>query len=192
MYRTILILIICGLGPTYLSAQGLHIEELEHSYIQKDWSSFADNFPETFSDFMEIYGYDINKGAKPLYYVAFEHISFLFSDERIMEDKYLDKLLILTEGYYWDADATSYLGKGIEDIIKGEPEMIAEYMIDKPDILIKYFLKSAIATPYPEPENTPYYQDYLATKKLYEVISPRIVRLFEMAHQELMEEWVEN
>lgn len=193
MVRKILILIICGIVTICSSAQeSLHIDELQHAYIKKDWSSFADAFPKTFSDFMELYGYDFHDGAKPLYDVAFEHISFLFSDERITEPQFLDKLLMLTEGYYWAADATSYLQMGIEDIIKGKPETIAGFMKTKPDVLVKDFLKCAIATPHPEPENTHYYQDYLKTMKLYEDISPQIVQLFVEAHQELMSEWIEH
>ena len=91
-----------------LFAQGIDLERLNNAFTKKDWLTFVDCFPKSFTEFMEVYGYDTVTGAKPMYDVAYEHIKFLFSDNRILESENLDKLLQLTYGSYWDADATSF------------------------------------------------------------------------------------
>lgn len=170
-----------------------YFEYLEASFLPaKDWLAFADEFPKTYDDFMKLYGYDQETGhAAPLYHEAYDHISFLFSDDRILQPEYLTRLLTLTHGFYWEADAPSILRMHIESMLKDYPDLISDFMKDKDDDLVKDFLKCAIATPHPEPENTHYYNEYLKLVKLYEDRSAKIVKLLKTAHEELVEEWCE-
>ena len=119
------------------------------------------------------------------------HIFFIFSDDRIREKQYLEWLLKLTEGYMWEADAVNWLGYNIGLMIDSYPELISDFMKDKPDDLVKDFFKSAIANPHPVPDNTGYYTSLLEKIKLYGELSPRIVLLMMVAHSELVDEWVE-
>ena len=91
----------------------------------------------------------------------------------------------------WEADAVNWLGYNIELMIDSYPELISDFMKDKPDDLVKDFFKSAIANPHPVPDNTGYYTSLLEKIKLYEELSPRIVLLMMVAHSELVDEWVE-
>lgn len=170
-----------------------YFEYLEASFLPaKDWLAFADEFPKTYDDFMKLYGYDQETGhAAPLYHEAYDHISFLFSDDRILQPEYLTRLLTLTHGFYWEADAPSILRMHIESMLKDYPDLISDFMKDKDDDLVKDFLKCAIATPHPEPENPHYYNEYLKLVKLYEDRSAKIVKLLKTAHEELVEEWCE-
>lgn len=179
--------------PLRNSNTDAYFEYLEASlFPAKDWLAFADEFPKTYDDFMKLYGYDHETGhAAPLYHEAYDHISFLFSDSRILQPEYLTRLLTLTHGFYWDADAPDYLRMHIESMLKDYPDLITDFMKDKDDDLVKDFLKCAIATPHPEPENTHYYNEYLKLVELYENRSPKIVKLFKTAHEELVEEWCE-
>ena len=191
MVRKAIVSIICGLSSMVLFAQGIDLERLNKAFTQKDWLAFVDCFPKSFTEFMEVYGYNTVTGAKPMYDVAYEHIKFLFSDNRILESENLDKLLQLTYGSYWDADAPSYLGLEINCSLIQHPAMFSKYLEDKPDMVVKDFLKCAIATPHPEPENSDYYEELMDTIRLYEKYSSKIAKLFRIAHEELMDEWCE-
>ncbi len=97
----------------------------------------------------------------------------------------------LTNGFYWQADAATYLHIYVESMLKAHPDLISAFLKDKDDDLVKDFLKCAISTCHPESENTDYYNKYLELVELYEGRSPKIARLFKAAQAELMEEWCE-
>lgn len=191
MIRILGMLMISVFSCISLMAQNPKVEILREAYAQKDWKAFVDNFPQTFVEFVDLYGYDLDKGPKPLYEGNMTHIFFIFSDDRIREKQYLEWLLKLTEGYMWEADAVNWLGYNIGLMIDSYPELISDFMKDKPDDLVKDFFKSAIANPHPVPDNTGYYTSLLEKIKLYEELSPRIVLLMMVAHSELVDEWVE-
>lgn len=191
MIRILGMLMISVFSCISMMAQNPKVEILREAYAQKDWKAFVDNFPQTFVEFVDLYGCDLDKGPKPLYEGNMTHIFFIFSDDRIREKQYLEWLLKLTEGYMWEADAVNWLGRNIGLMIDGYPELISDFMKDKPDDLVKDFFKSAIANPHPVPDNTGYYTSLLEKIKLYEELSPRIVLLMMVAHSELVDEWVE-
>ena len=191
MARILVLFLISVFSCISLMAQNPKVEILREAYAQKDWKAFVDNFPQTFVEFVDLYGCDLDKGPKPLYEGNMTHIFFIFSDDRIRGKQYLEWLLKLTEGYMWEADAVNWLGYNIELMIDSYPELISDFMKDKPDDLVKDFFKSAIANPHPVPDNTGYYTSLLEKIKLYEELSPRIVLLMMVAHSELVDEWVE-
>lgn len=191
MARILVLFLISVFSCISLMAQNPKVEILREAYAQKDWKVFVDNFPQTFVEFVDLYGCDLDKGPKPLYEGNMTHIFFIFSDDRIREKQYLEWLLKLTEGYMWEADAVNWLGYNIGLMIDSYPELISDFMKDKPDDLVKDFFKSAIANPHPVPDNTGYYTSLLEKIKLYEELSPRIVLLMMVAHSELVDEWVE-
>ena len=191
MARILVLFLISVFSCISLMAQNPKVEILREAYAQKDWKAFVDNFPQTFVEFVDLYGCDLDKGPKPLYEGNMTHIFFIFSDDRIRGKQYLEWLLKLTEGYMWEADAVNWLGYNIGLMIDSYPELISDFMKDKPDDLVKDFFKSAIANPHPVPDNTGYYTSLLEKIKLYEELSPRIVLLMMVAHSELVDEWVE-
>lgn len=191
MARILVLFLISVFSCISLMAQNPKVEILREAYAQKDWKAFVDNFPQTFVEFVDLYGCDLDKGPKPLYEGNMTHIFFIFSDDRIREKQYLEWLLKLTEGYMWEADAVNWLGYNIGLMIDSYPKLISDFMKDKPDDLVKDFFKSAIANPHPVPDNTGYYTSLLEKIKLYEELSPRIVLLMMVAHSELVDEWVE-
>lgn len=192
MKRIIIAFIASILGIVQSMAQDDKVGVLKNAFVKRDWQTFADSFPVTFAEFLDLYGYDASEGEpNPLYNEGYDHIFFLFSNERIREDYYLRKLLRLTEGYEWDADAPNYLRENVRILIENYPSLMSEFMKDKPDMQVKDFLKCAIATPYPGPEHIQNYNRYLSTIELYEDYSSKIVRLLKEAHLELMKEWEE-
>lgn len=161
-------------------------------YTVKDWVLFVEAFPRSYDEFINLYGYNDDEFELALlYYEANDHIEFLFSDDRILEPVCLDMLIKLTNGFYWQADAAAYLSMHIQSMLKDHPDLMSTFLKDKDDYLVKDFLKCAISTPHPEPENTVYYNEYLKLVEQYKNRSPKIVRLFKAAHEELVDEWRE-
>ena len=161
-------------------------------YTVKDWVLFVEAFPRSYDEFINLYGYNDDEFELALLYnEANDHIEFLFSDDRILEPVCLDMLIKLTHGFYWQADAAAYLSMHIQSMLKDHPDLMSTFLKDKDDDLVKDFLKCAISTPHPEPENTVYYNEYLKLVEQYKNRSPKIVRLFKAAHKELVDEWRE-
>lgn len=71
--------------------------------------AFFDNFPNSFSRFQELYGYDEIKGEAPYYNVAEEHLVFLFKTPDIVKsDVFINKLIDISRNGKWDADSVNY------------------------------------------------------------------------------------
>ena len=96
MARILVLFLISVFSCISLMAQNPKVEILREAYAQKDWKAFVDNFPQTFVEFVDLYGCDLDKGPKPLYEGNKTHIFFIFSDDRIREKQYLEWLLKLT------------------------------------------------------------------------------------------------
>lgn len=75
-------------------------DALQKAYEEKNYDAFVDAFPDKYGDFVNVYGYDFDNWQKKILYDdANEHISFLFSTDRVLESKVLDKLLSLSYNY---------------------------------------------------------------------------------------------
>lgn len=165
-----------------LDAQETKIQNLKSSFLQNDWDTFFEAFPETFEEFLNIYGYDEN-GPRPLY-SGYEHINFLFSSSRIYESYYFNKLLSLTQGYKWDADAPNYLSDNIFRMLMENPARIIDLLHNKKQTEIINFLRCAIYTPYPKHEH--YLNELNELIEKYRLTSPRIACCLMKAYREIL------
>lgn len=104
---------------------------LKKAYNEKDYETFFYLFPNSFSEFIEYYGYIENK-PMPLYSISFEHIRYLASNKN-NEHRLINKLFRIAKDAKWDADAPSYLRKVLTQLILAYPEDIL-YLLKKEDI----------------------------------------------------------
>jgi hypothetical protein len=71
-------------------------------------------FPNSFSSFQRMYGYDDHKGSAPLYSISREHISLFFKTADMVDDKiFSQKLLDISKNGKWDADAVNYFQESL-------------------------------------------------------------------------------
>ena len=155
-------------------------EALQKAYEEKDYDAFIDAFPDKYEDFVNIYGYD-SKELHILYFFSNDHLEFLFSNDRIIETKVLDKLLSLSNDYVWQADAVSFVIIETRQLLLEHPKRITEYLSGKSDAEVISFFQMALTCLLPEDK------DYLSEyHKLYDVYTPypdRIVRLLKVAFE---------
>lgn len=161
-------------------------DSLNAAYDAKDYDAYVDAFPDKYEDFVKVYGYDHKNGVKTILYdCSYEHIDFLFSSERVVEQKVLDKLLSLSYGYIWDADAVKYVIMGVKRILFDYPQRMTEYFAGKTDDEVISFLQMALTCLYSDNE---YYLE--GCRKLVETYTPysnRIVRLLKVAQEKAKE-----
>lgn len=88
---------------------------------------FFNEFPNTFKEFHKLYGYGVAAGdfsydslsfPRPLYRDSYDHISTFFDLDSVLEkDVFCGKLIRLSMGGVWDADAVNYLKHSIQNIL---------------------------------------------------------------------------
>jgi hypothetical protein len=84
--------------------------------------TFFDKFPSTFATFSDAYGYDAEKGKRPLYDRHQEDISYFFNCPGVSEDVRLKKAIHICLGGSWDADAIGIFQKETMKLIKSSPK----------------------------------------------------------------------
>ena len=161
-------------------------DSLTAAYDAKDYDAYVAAFPDKYEDFVKVYGYDHKNGEKmALYDCSYEHIGFLFSGERVVEQKVLDKLLSLSYGFIWDADAVNYVITRTEQILLDYPQRMTEYFAGKTDDEVISFLQMALTCLYPD--NDYYLKDCQKIVETYTPYSNRIVRLLKVAQEKAKE-----
>lgn len=86
-----------------------------------------------------------------LYDDANEHISFLFSTDRVLESKVLDKLLSLSYNYVWSStDAVEYVIDGTLQLLLNHPNRMTAYFSKKTDEEVILFLQMALIGFFPD------------------------------------------
>lgn len=154
-------------------------QRLVDSYEKQDYEAFMEAFPDDYDTFYELYGFDSKNGGKPLYYIGMEHVFFFFKEEDVIAHRYLGKLLSLSEGFIWDADAPNFFTDGCNKILHAFPDEITEFLNEKTDEEVVSFLRLCILTGFPTYDH--YIEDYDALSKEYASYSERIVALLKTA-----------
>jgi hypothetical protein len=101
-------------------------KEYKKSNSLKSRKDFFYAFPNSFSSFQKIYGYDDTKGAAPYYGVAREHVSLFFKTAEVIDKKtFSQKLLIISRNGKWDADAVNYFQEGLRSYFFNHKEFLS-------------------------------------------------------------------
>ncbi|MDP9046624.1 MAG: hypothetical protein M3N14_00710 [Bacteroidota bacterium] len=103
---------------------------------------FFDEFPKTFRELNELYGYDWDKhkGASILYYEAGKHIRELFNDlDNINDTLYYKKIIGIAIDGHWDADAVNFFQYGLRNRTEAKPELITFILKTMPENQIRSF-----------------------------------------------------
>lgn len=99
---------------------------LSHSNIS-DKIIFFNLFPNNFSDFNNIYGWNEKLDSPQiLYHISYEHISLFYRIYNIIpQDIYYRKIIDIGIGGYWEADAVNYFQHCMRNVfLNNAPEAI--------------------------------------------------------------------
>jgi len=109
----------------------------EASIVYKE--QFFIEFPQTFNQLLELYGYNDNKPAV-LYFEGENHILKLFNNlDNINDTLYYKKIISIAIGGHWDADAVNYFQYGLRKRVLNDPELTVYILKDKSEKDIKSF-----------------------------------------------------
>ena len=102
---------------------------------------FFDTFPDNFALFNSIYGYDKNAGIlNVLYDVSHEHITFFCRlYEIIPKTDFFKRIIDVSLGGYWDADAINSLQMCIQNLFLENTKEAVEVLSTYNDADIKSF-----------------------------------------------------
>lgn len=136
--------------------------------------NFFNYFPSTFSEFNSLYGFD-SKNSKPqaLYNEALDHILGLLCQLNENEiHGYYDKLIGLTYGAEWDADAINYLQDCIQKRFKENTDSFTTVLTTKSQEQIRQFFSFYFSGPHP-PKQIPSEIESIKLKRpnLYNIAS---------------------
>ncbi|WP_321480953.1 hypothetical protein [uncultured Bacteroides sp.] len=112
---------------------------LKEAYSKNNYFVFFKEFPDTFADFLSLYGFDDEKGAMPLYSCYDKHVRSFFYSYDLNKEKFIPKLFNLGKEGHWEADATSVLQENILIFMKNHSKDMVEYLETKPENEVSHF-----------------------------------------------------
>lgn len=114
------------------------VEELKEACDNNDYQTFIKLFPDSYNELVNYYGFDEEKGAKPLYDVYEQHINYLFKNNT-GDTYFFAKVYNISKNGKWDADAVGLFQTNLTNYIIKSPKKIIEYIADKNDSELKGF-----------------------------------------------------
>jgi len=123
----------------------LKVKKLKHLYLLSTASSvhqsdvykqeFFDEFPNTFKELSVLYGYNSKMHQPaPLYSEVEKHILNLFNNITCVNDTvYYKKIVSISLGGHWDADAVNAFQAGLRKRVVANPELIEYILKNKSD-----------------------------------------------------------
>ncbi|MCM1176395.1 MAG: hypothetical protein NC335_01425 [Bacteroides sp.] len=163
-------------------------ESLKSAYRDNDTVKFWNSFPDTFSEFIELYGYNqVSDKPGVLYNDSDKHIEYLFHSCLVSDMVHFEKLYGIAKDGYWDADAANYFHNEMWKLALKYPNLWTELFESKKDEELLSFWKYVISSPHPESYNHSYFNSDIDTMKCFAAYSDRTVKILHMAYLELLE-----
>ncbi len=143
-------------------------------------------FPSTFDRFNAIFGYNDfpngNGKANPLYYESMEYIDLFAEIFSQNHDLYWSKLITLSLGAHWDADAVNILQGNIQTTVKEDVKDFCLFLSHFNDKVISDFWNFFFDGPHPKN----YQKDFEELQKKCKVHDPRITKLMKSSYEKLL------
>ncbi len=166
---------------------------VKKAYNENDTEFIWSALPDTFHEFIELYGYDTSlEIPKELYSESYRHIEFLFKSCVAPTIEHFEKLYGIAKDGHWEADAANFFHYGVWKLTLNYPLVWMKVFERKNDSELIAFWKYVISTPHPEASNQSYFKEYLDTLECYSSYSERIVQILHTAYMELLNEWSEK
>lgn len=157
-------------------------------FNDRNYSSFMTEFPETYVDFLSLYGFDLDKGkAAPFYYDSYKHINFIFSDSLLNDTRYFEKIFNIATSAKWDADAINYLQDNLITFIMDNPQYVYNFIKKYSEKDIKNFFIFILDNPHPYQKSHQNMCDKL--KGLFRGIDKNIVDFIEQSYESVKKDW---
>ena len=140
---------------------------------------FFNEFPNTFREFDQLYGYNdkTSKGAI-LYKDAEKHLLGLFNNLKSINDTlYYRKIVNIAIGGTWEADAVNFFQYGLINRMESKPGLIVFFLRRMNEKKVKSFWHFYFDEPHPQ-------KDIPDALKRIKALNKNIYRLMVKAHKE--------
>lgn len=155
---------------------------LEQAYRDKDYCRFFQLFPDSFSMFIEYYGF-VDDTPAPLYFVAYEHLEYLMMGS--VDEKLVNKLFGIAKDGIWDADAPNYLQDHLLQLISKYPAIFIREFEKHSTADNQRFWYFVLYNSYPEQES---YQKMYSRLRMCMSANKNIVALMDVAYKKVLSE----
>lgn len=108
------------------SSLSIKVGRLSVAFKENNYTVFFDQFPETFIEFIQCYGYDEEEGASPLYNESYSHIHFLFNCPNEVNFLLVQKVVNIAIKAKWEADAVNYFQAELLNLIEKYPGLVLD------------------------------------------------------------------
>ncbi|MBL6453654.1 MAG: hypothetical protein JNG44_08295, partial [Porphyromonas sp.] len=109
------------------------VENLKQAFEQRNYPCFFRQFPNTYKELIEFYGYDDSTGAKPLYDYYHSHINYLFEyDGKLIDEAFVIKVYGIAKNGIWDADCVGLFQLNLIELIERNPVVILQVLSKQP------------------------------------------------------------
>jgi hypothetical protein len=176
-----------------LIAKSKRLKQLYNMAVNSSNGDFAkqqffNEFPNTFKELNDLYGYETNKPA-PLYEDGIGHIHELFNNlTNINDTLYYKKIIAIATDAHYDADAINYFHDGLQKRILDKPALALYLLRDKTekDIINVWAF-------YFDYENSSIRKDnYNALIKLMPPDNKKMIALITTGYQKSTKYWKDN
>lgn len=160
--------------------------ELTESKDMNDAMDYFKAFPCSFEEFLSVFGYfDMEDSVKtsPLYSKSYEFIELFF---RINIDRKLfsKKVIRITSGSTWSADAVNHFQSFLLHYLKEDNRVMLEELANSSDNAILDFWKFTLFGPHPEKNE----KHYIELKDFLDDEYPKLDLMLTSAYKELLKE----
>ena len=109
------------------------VENLKQAFEQRNYPCFFRQFPNTYKELIEFYGYDDSTGARPLYDYYHSHINYLFEyDGKLIDEAFVIKVYGIAKNGIWDADCVGLFQLNLIELIERNPVVILQVLSKQP------------------------------------------------------------
>jgi hypothetical protein len=148
-------------------------------------AQFFNEFPNTFKELNELYGYENDKPA-PLYHDAVKHIKELFNNIKSVNDTvYYQKIASIAKNARWDADAISYFQDGLQKRVASNSTLTLFILRNKPDKEVTSFW----AFYFDYEDSTIRKEEYASLSAKISAINKKAVRMVAAGYMQSINRW---
>ena len=128
-------------------------QKLKELYKNKNCKKFFKEFPNTFQEFDQLYGFDDKKGERVLYSEP-KHITYFFSCAEVSDRERLEKAIRIGINGKWEADLIFMFQDSTFNLVKDHVTEAKEMLDNLPDEKASTFWYFLFDGPHPNNEKT--------------------------------------
>ncbi len=143
-------------------------KNLERENSKENQVHFLKAFPDNFSIFNEVFGFD--EKPCPLYEESYDYVQKIFDLDKISEEEKFNKWINISINGKWDADAVNYFQHRLIEKVLQNVDLTHKILKDRTDEKIESFFIFFFDGPHPNREIPKEFESFKSDKKFYQLM----------------------